>query len=134
MATVTHEKGTVMLLDFWATWCPPCQKPMAHNQEMLTNNASDWGSKVRIVGLSIDADTSTVKKHVEAKGWEKVEHYQCGEDSTVKKDFCVSGVPSVALVDSEGKIVFIGHPSECDLEASINTLLKGEKLEDKKES
>ena len=26
-----HVKGQVWLIDFWATWCPPCQAPMAHN-------------------------------------------------------------------------------------------------------
>ena len=39
----------------------------------------------------------------------------------------------MVLIDTEGKIVFVGHPSERDLEADINTLLKGEKLTVKKE-
>jgi len=29
---LTHVPGQVWLIDFWATWCPPCQAPMAHNQ------------------------------------------------------------------------------------------------------
>lgn len=45
----------------------------------------------------------------------------------------MEGVPHVVLVDTEGRIVFVGHPSERDLEADINTLLKGEKLTVKKE-
>lgn len=100
---------------------------------MLTKNAQDWGSKVRIVGLSIDDSTSDVKARVEQKGWDKVEHYQCGPESKAQEEFRVEGVPHVVLVDTEGKIVFVGHPSERDLEADINTLLKGEQLTEKKE-
>ena len=66
-------------------------------------------------------------------GWDKVEHFQCGPESKAEEEFGVEGVPHVLLVDTEGKIVFVGHPSERDLEADINTLLKGEQLTMKKE-
>ena len=107
------------------------KEPMAHNQDMLTKNAQDWGSKARIVGLSIDDSTADVKARVEKKGWDKVEHYLCGPESKAQEEFVVDGVPHVALIDTEGKIVFVGHPTERDLEADINTLLKGGQLTDK---
>jgi len=87
---VKHEEGQVLLLDFWATWCPPCQGPMAHNQEMLTKGGAEWGDKVRFIGLSIDNDAPTVKSHVESKGWDKVEHYHVRtEGCTADRDYGV---------------------------------------------
>jgi thiol-disulfide isomerase/thioredoxin len=98
-ATISHKAGQVMLVDFWATWCPPCQTPMAHNQTMLEKNGERWGDKVRIVGLSIDKDTETVSKHVKAKKWESVEHFfRAG--SSCSDDYGVSGVPKVLLIDT----------------------------------
>jgi hypothetical protein len=103
---------------------------MAHNQEMLEHHGSRWGEKVRIIGISIDKTADAVVKHVEAKKWQSVKHYHRAS-SSCSKDYGVNGVPHVVLVDTEGKLAFIGHPMEIDLEKGIETLLKGEKLESK---
>lgn len=128
--TLEHHAGEVMLVDFWATWCPPCQKPMAHNQEMLEKHAEkgDW-KMVRIIGMSIDNDKQKLVDHVNDKKWTSVEHYWarnglCDGD----KVYGVRGVPHCLLVDTHGKIVWVGHPSSRNLEEDINNLLAGKEL------
>ena len=73
--TWTHTPGTVCLIDFWATWCPPCQGPMAHNQSMLETNGDKWGDKVQIYGFSIDNSAEPVKAKVTDKKWTSVKQY-----------------------------------------------------------
>ena len=123
-----HEAGHVYLLDFWATWCPPCQKPMAHNCEMIKkhNATGDW-SNVHIIGLSIDDDKATLVSHVNAKGWTAVTHYHTGGTSA-SDDWGITGVPHCILVDKSGKIVWRGHPASLDLEGAISKLAKGDSL------
>ena len=104
---------------------------MAHNQHMLEHKGAEWGDKVKIVGLSIDGEKAKLKSHVETKGWNKVDHYFIGGADKCKKDYGISGVPHVLLVDTNGKIVFKGHPaSRKNLEEDFDKLLKGEPLED----
>ena len=126
--TLEHKAGEVWLVDFWATWCPPCQAPMAHNQEMLTKRAADWGDKVKIIGISIDNAADAVVNHVKAKGWEAVTHYhRAGSDCS--QQYGVRGVPNVMLIDTTGKIVYKGHPAtRPNLEQDFDTLLKGEAI------
>ena len=69
------NNNDMVILDFWASWCPPCQGPMAHNHEMLAKRAGDWGDKVKIIGISIDQTRDALVKHIEAKGWTKPDHY-----------------------------------------------------------
>jgi len=101
---------------------------MAHNQEMLEKRKADWGDKVRIVGLSIDQSKEKMVSHVNNKGWTSVEHYWRSK-SDCSEVYGVSGVPHVLLLDTNGRIVFKGHPAtRKDLEADFDTLLKGEAL------
>lgn len=51
---------------------------------MLEKRGSEWGNNVRIIGLSIDDCDEDVRTHVEKKGWTKVVHYRCGEESTAQ--------------------------------------------------
>ncbi len=85
---IEHQQGQVILYDFWATWCPPCQAPMAHNQEMLSHNKATWGDRVRIIGLSLDQDLQKLRSHIMNKGWANVEHYLAANGScTADQDF-----------------------------------------------
>ncbi len=125
---LVHESGEVWLIDFWATWCPPCQGPMAHNEEMLKKRAGDWGDKVKIIGISIDQTADAVVKHVDAKGWNSPIHYHRAK-SNCSEQYAVSGVPNVMLVDTNGTIVFKGHPANrSNLEQDFDDLLAGKAI------
>lgn len=78
---IEHTPGQVMMVDWWATWCPPCQGPMAHNQEMASKNKEAWKDKAQIVCISIDQKMEAIKPHVDKKGWNDLVHYhKAGSD------------------------------------------------------
>lgn len=130
-----HNPGEVLLVDVWATWCGPCQKPMQHNQEMLVKNKEQWAGKARIVAVSVDQDKPTIVNRVNSKKWTDIIHLTLlgwkGEHPLIQ-DFRVQGIPFVCLVDTHGKIDFLGHPSQVKLQERINQLISGK--EEKHES
>ena len=64
--------------------------------------------------------------------WDKVEHFQLA-GSSCSKDYGVRNTPHVVLVDTEGKIAYMGLFPNSSLFESIETLLQGGKLEKAKE-
>jgi thiol-disulfide isomerase/thioredoxin len=105
-------RGKVVLLDFWATWCGPCQGPMADLQK-LRQNHSDWGDKVAIVPLSIDDTLDIVRRHVNKRAWTNTFNAWAGDggwESAPAKAFRIRAVPTAYIIDAQGKIVAAGGP------------------------
>jgi thiol-disulfide isomerase/thioredoxin len=127
--TWTADDPKMYLLDFWATWCGPCQKPMAHNQEMLERNPA-WEGRAEIVAISLDDDKEIAQKRIAEKGWTKISNYWGGAGgfkAAIPASFQIDGIPTCFLV-KRGKILWSGHPNERNLEEDIQHLCDNETL------
>ncbi len=92
---------------------------------MLEKNQEKWKNKVRIVAVSVDEDKEVIKQRVNTKGWNKIEHLTLlgwKGDHPLIQNFNIQGIPFVCLVNKEGKIDYIGHPSKINLQQRINQL------------
>jgi len=96
--------GKPIILEFWATWCPPCLKSIPHLNELYTKN-KDKG--LVIIGVTNE------KRDVVQKFLQKTKmDYFPAIDATLSKTFGVTGIPHAVLVDKTGKVVWEGHPAQ----------------------
>ncbi len=121
---VTIEKGKIYVVEFWATWCPPCRQSIPHLTEVAAK-VKDKG--VQIVGIS-NEKPETVKPFVEKQG--DAMNYVVAIDAGGKvanaymEAYGCEGIPTAFIVDAASKVVWFGHPM-ADLEDVLGQVIAG---------
>jgi thiol-disulfide isomerase/thioredoxin len=108
-------KGKVAVVEFWATWCPPCRASIPHLVE-LQNKYQD---EVVVIGLTYE-NAATVKPFANQMKMS----YIVGAGSPSGDDYGVSGIPHAVVIDRNGTVAWEGHPLS-GLDQAVAALVAG---------
>ena len=95
--------GKYVVYDFWATWCPDCRADVPAMKELYAK----YGDKVAFVGVSFDTNPEKLDAYVAENGieWLQLSDFVAKKESKVADAFHVKWIPSMYLVDPDGKVV-----------------------------
>ncbi|MEJ2306009.1 MAG: TlpA disulfide reductase family protein [candidate division WOR-3 bacterium] len=127
-ADVEHSlydyRDKTVLVNFWATWCPPCAVEIPHLVE-LYRKYKEKG--VVILGLSLDTDPKQIKYFMNKN---QMEYPVLLGARKLIKTYAIKGIPTAYLINKDGIIVekFIGYAAgaEKDIERLIIKLIEKE--------
>lgn len=114
-------KGSIVIIDFWATWCPPCRQEIPHFIN-LYNQYKDQGLK--IIGVSMDRSPERVIPNFIEKN--NINYtILFGENNVYDLYGGINAIPTTFLVDKEGNIrkKYIGYNEKEVFEKDIKELL-----------
>jgi len=97
--SLSDFKGKVVMLDFWATWCPPCVKAVP---ELIALHEKYKADGFEVIGISMDHSVGDAKNFVKDKS---IPYTVLMTSSRVEKQFGVVNIPVTFLIDRSGKVV-----------------------------
>ncbi len=96
---LTDYSGQIVLIDFWATWCPPCLEELP----LLQEANKKWEKEgITLLAVSTDKDRSKVAPLIEENGYTFTVLFN--EDTS--KDYDVSVIPTLVVIGENGKIQY----------------------------
>ena len=103
-ATQTLEafRGKVVVLNFWATWCPPCVAEMPYLDELAASHGGDY---LAVVTMAMErASEARILEFYDRIGASHLGIYR-DPDMTLARSMRVFGLPTTVLIDHQGKVV-----------------------------
>lgn len=117
---LSDYRGKVVILDFWATWCPPCRRGIPD----LIEIQKEYGSDVVVIGISMDTDSkSDVIPFMQKMG---INYNIAYADAGVVQSYGgVESIPTSFVIDKDGNIVdnHIGLVPKSEFTSVLNKLL-----------
>lgn len=114
-------KGKVVLVDFWASWCPPCRADMP---ELVKMYKEYQGKDFEIVGISLDKEHADWVKGIKDLNitWPQISDLKFWE-SDLAATYGVRSIPHTVLIDKDGTIAARGLRGE-ELATKIAEMMK----------
>ena len=119
---LTDHQGKVVLLDFWATWCPPCRAAMPHLAKLQEEYRADG---LVVLGMNMDKNREDLDQFLANQ---TVTYPMLQVDDATRLAYGgVASIPQTFLIDRTGKVrhKFLGydHKIAAQVEKSIRELL-----------
>ena len=114
-------KGKVVMVNFWATWCPVCKAEMPGWQRFYDANKSRG---FELIAMSIDEDQAELTKHAQQKKFDFPIAWRW-DDKTDDSFGDIIGTPTLFIVDKNGKVAWTkrGRITPEQLAAVVDPLL-----------
>ena len=114
-------RGKPVLVDFWATWCGPCEETIP----VLIEFQRKYADRVHVLGVSVDWERELVAPYAREMGMNYPVLY--GDDA-LAIDYGAPGFPTLFVVDAQGRIAsaHVGVMTLKELEESVAPLLAGD--------
>lgn len=127
---VALERGKIFVLEFWATWCPPCRSTIPHLTELQHRFGKDG-----VIFIGITSETAAkVRPFVTSMG-DKMDYRvaldDAGSAQAYMDRYSVGGIPHAFLVDHNMKVRWHGHPAEPSFETAIQQAVNDMKAQKK---
>ncbi len=124
--SLSEYRGKLVLINFWATWCPPCVEEMPSMEKLYKRMK---GKPFEILAISTIESESAVKEFVEKNGFSF--SILLDKDGGVAEKYGVFSLPETYILDKDGKVIEnIKGPFQWDTEKAIeyfNSLLEKKK-------
>ena len=97
--SLSQYRGQVVLLDFWATWCPPC---IAEMPNVKATYAKYKNQKFEVIGISLDQSTAPLEAYIASEGLAWRQYWD--SSGRISSMYNVRAIPSTFLIDGAGII------------------------------
>ncbi|HET6425891.1 MAG TPA: TlpA disulfide reductase family protein, partial [Planctomycetaceae bacterium] len=121
---LSNEKGNILVLDFWASWCGPCLQAMPQVDRVATEYA-DRG--VKLVAVNLEETPDRIKAALERLKLETA--VALDKTGRIAEKYGATSIPQTVIIDREGVVarLFVGGGARFDdqLRAALDSVLAG---------